>query len=137
QALALVRHQRDVDSRIAMAEGGVHRREKRRAAETRESQAERSPLQAAQAIELGEEVGALREQVQGARIDELPRGRELAAAADAIEERHAELLLELLHRLADGWLARERGLRCPREAALAHDFGKEAQPAQVEVHAYL
>src|SRR5205085_11206997 len=87
--------------------------------------------------ELGEEVGALREQVQGARIDELPRGRELAAAADAIEERHAELLLELLHRLADGRLAREGGLRCPRETALAHDFGKEAQPAQVEVHAHL
>jgi len=49
------------------------------------------------------------------------------AMADAIEQRHPNLVLELLDRLTDRRLCRGHGFGGPREAALPHDLDENAQ----------
>ncbi len=126
---AAVRRHLNLDSRIGTSECDVHRREKRAAAEARKSQAQCAALDAAQRVELREEIRALRKELDGARVHDPTRGRQLAAPADSVKEHDAELVLELLHRLADGRLGGEGRARCLREAALPDDFGEEPQPA--------
>jgi hypothetical protein len=47
--------------------------------------------------------------------------------ADAIEQRHADLVFQLLDRLADRRLRREHGLGGPREAALPYHLDESAK----------
>jgi hypothetical protein len=104
----------------------------RRWSDPRESEAQRSALQASQFVEFRDQILALGEQADGAAMDDRARGSELEAMTDAIEQRHAEFALQLFHRLADRRLRREGGLGGLGKPALPHHFDEELQPAQVK-----
>jgi hypothetical protein len=94
------------------------RREQRTAHQQREAKSRQAALQSSDFIQLAHEIVPLREDALRPLVDDLARGCELAAMADAIEQRHPNLVLELLDRLADRRLCRGHGFGGPREAAL-------------------
>jgi hypothetical protein len=88
QALAAALHQPDVDAGIALAVDRKQRCEQRPAANGQQPEPERAALEAAQFAELGDQVVPLREDPLCPPVGDLARGRQLAAMADAIEQRH-------------------------------------------------
>jgi hypothetical protein len=94
---------------------------------TEGGQVETSRLQSSDFIQLAHEIVPLREDALGPLVDDLARRCELAAMADAIEQRYPNLILELLDRLADRRLCRGHGFGGPREAALPYDLDENAQ----------
>ncbi|OIQ76456.1 hypothetical protein GALL_418650 [mine drainage metagenome] len=137
EALAALLDQADLDAWPASAVIGEHRREQLAGADRRQSQAQHAAAQPAQFGELGEQVVALgQHRLRAAQHDLAGRGR-LDARRIAIEQRHADLVLELTHRLADRRLGDEHGARGAREAALADDFDEHAQGTQIHRHSFL
>src|SRR5258706_13149748 len=101
QTSAVMHRELYVDTRIAAPERREHRSEQGAAAEPRNAQAQRSTLQSTQFVQFGDQALALGEQAERTAVDDPARGGELAAMADAIEQRHAEFVLQLLDCLAD------------------------------------
>src|SRR5260221_13150886 len=126
-----------LDARVAPPERGELRGEEGAGTHAREAEAQAAALQAAQVVELRDQVLALGEQAQRAALDDLPGGGQFGALADAVEERRAQLAFQLPDRLADGRLRREAGLGGARETALPHHLDEHLQPAQAEVYSHM
>ncbi len=77
--------QTDVHSRIALPVDCKQRRKQYAAADRRQPQAQGAALEAAQIIELGEEIVAFGQHPQRAAMDDLPDRGQRAAVTDPIQ----------------------------------------------------
>src|SRR5258706_607013 len=137
QAFGVMHGQLYFHTRMTAPERGEHRSEHGAASDPRKPEAEGSALQTSQFVEFCDQILAPGEQADCMAINDFARSGELAAAADAIEQRHAELVLQLLHRLADRRLCRKDDFGSPGKPALPHHFDEEPKPAQVDVYSHM
>ena len=91
------------------------------------SNAQRSALQALQIVEFRAQIFGVGEQAECPAIDYFTPGSQLASMTDAVEQRQADFVLQLLYRLAYRRLCREHDPGGLGKAALLHHFNKNVE----------
>jgi len=99
-----------------------------------QTQPQRAPFETSKLIELGDEIVALCQHLERAPIDDFAGDGQDAAVTDAVEQRDADLILQLLDGLADGRLCREDDLGSLGKTALAHDLDEGAKGSEFHRH---
>jgi hypothetical protein len=130
----LLLDQADVDPGVAAAVAGEKGRKQRAAAHRRKTQTERAPLQPPHLIQLGDEVVAFRQHLEGPAVDDISGGCQAAGVAVAIEQGRPDLRLQLLDGLADGRLCGKDHLGGLGKAALTHHLDEGAEGPELHQH---
>ena len=130
ESVAAMLAQPDLDPGIALPIDGEERSEQGAASNRRQPQPQYAALESSDLIELREQIVAVSEQFHSATIDDLSSGCQRASMTDPVQQRHADFILQLLHRFADRGLGGEHRLGSLGKAALADDLNKSAKRSE-------
>jgi holin-like protein len=127
-------HKSQFDAGVALMIDGEKWRKQGRTAHRRKAEPQHASFKSPYLVELGEQILAIRQQFDATLVDDFARRGQNTAVTDAIEQRHTDLIFQLLDRLADGGLGSKDNLGGLRKTALANDLYKGAEGS--EVHRY-
>jgi len=136
QSFTAVLGQFDVDIGVACAIGGKHRRKQHATAHRRQADAQYTAFETTQVIDLSDQIVVFGQQNQGAAVGDFASGGEFIAMAKAVEQWHAQFVLQGFDRLAHTRLGQGHHFSGLRETALANHFDKGTQCSQVHQYSF-